>query len=220
MTSRSTISAGCLCTLMPLFATTAVAQSASDAVRADRAASTAVMSLRLPQPASANPARLRFRGSVTFAAPRKWDRKYSRTDSGDATFSLTLATHCTASGFVHSSVTVSHEDALRQLLAELPHASQPEILQPRSVRTIGQGTINRGTGGWALIAPPAARGAFTFYGGVLLEVERDRWAGVIVGFVASAGCPAALPQRAAVVADLTHMLRTTRLRNVSVTSIA
>lgn len=216
MTPRSTPAVGCLCVLMLLCATAAVAQTAGSAVSKDRAGSTVVMSLRLSQPGSVRADRLRFRGYVTFVIPRAWGAKYSRTDNGDANFNFTLAPHCTASGFVHSSTAVTRKSALTQLLTELPQASQPGIPVTRPVSLLGKGALDRGAGGWALVAN-SGRIGFTFYGGALLKIERARWAGLIVGFAASAGCPAVLPQRATLVADLTRMLRTMHLRDARVT---
>lgn len=233
--SRLTGAVGVACAfsvIAPLISNAAIASSAaaSSMAIASSAASTVPISLRLPQPAT-DSKHLRFEGFVRLAAPRAWHGKRSHSDNGEATFHLTLANNCTAWAFVATDTSVTSKGARAQLLAALPAGSQPSVPVPRPVSIIGQGAIGHGSGGWVLGAPrvveplagsPAGTGpsAFTFYGGSLLKIKPSLWAGISVGFVTSAKCPAVLPERAAVIGDLTRMLRGTALINARVKPIS
>jgi len=75
------------------------------------------------------------------------------------------------------------------------------------------------SGAWELIAPPAPTDggdSFNYYGGVLLQVTRSRWAGLSVGITARpASCGAQVLHTRAIRAAADRILRGATLEGVT-----
>lgn len=187
---------------------------------AGHAATTAVgaspIKLKLPT-VSFQHRNVSFRGFVTFARPREW----TRTSGGapNATFRVPVAVGCTAIAVVSPEASVTATSASVQLRKTLPAASQPGSPVAQQIRIVATGA-RAASGAWELVAPPAPTdggNSFNYYGGMLEKVAHGRWAGLVIGVTARPStCGTQVLETHAVVATVTHLLRTAKLAGASV----
>ena len=133
-------------------------------------------------------------------------------------FRVPVAVGCTAIAVVSPEASVTATSASKQLRMTLPAASQPGSPVAPPVRVVATGA-RADSGAWELVAPPTPTyggNSFNYYGGVLQEVQHDRWAGVVIGVTARPStCGTQVLATHAVAAAVTHLLRSAKLSGAS-----